>query len=50
MAPKVLIPPELGCKVENHIIRILLKHLSVEAEIFKAKNDVYSGVHPTVFG
>ena len=42
MAPKVLKNLELGCKVENHIIRILLKHLSVEAEIFKAKNDVYS--------
>jgi hypothetical protein len=33
---------KLGCKVENPIIQILVKHLAVEAEIFKAKNDIYS--------
>lgn len=33
---------KLGCKVENPIIQILVKHLAVDAEIFKAKNDIYS--------
>ena len=32
----------LGYKVENPTIQILSNHLNVEAEIFKAKNDIYS--------
>jgi len=33
---------KLGCKAENPIVQILVKHLKVEAEIFEAKNDIYS--------
>ena len=32
----------LGCKVENPTIQILSNHLNVEAERFKAENDIYS--------
>jgi len=39
---KFNINPELGCKVENPIIQILIKHLKIEAKIFEAKKDIYS--------
>lgn len=33
---------QIGYKANNPIFQILLKHLSIEAEIFKVKNDIYS--------